>query len=161
MKISGSTALVTGASRGLGREFARQLLERGAARVYASTRNPAQVNVPGTDVLALDITDPSSVAAAAAIAGDVTLLVSNAGVSAVQNLVSGLLMSSTDTDTDMTAGWDIPKNDPADVIRQALDGIEAGQLEIIADEETAQAKAALSADPALTYAAQLAASAGA
>jgi hypothetical protein len=116
-------------------------------------------DVPGTDVLALDITDPSSVAAAAAIAGDVTLLVSNAGVSAVQNLVSGLLMSSTDTD--MMAGWDIPKNDPADVIRQALDGIEAGQLEIIADEETAQAKAALSADPARTYAAQLAAGAGA
>jgi len=59
----------------------------------------------------------------------------------------------------MTAGWDIPKNDPAEVTRLALDGIEAGQIEIIADEETAQAKAALSADPAVTYAAQLIAAA--
>ncbi len=60
VKISGSTALVTGASRGLGRHFARQLLERGAARVYATARNPAQVDVPGADVLPLDITDPAS-----------------------------------------------------------------------------------------------------
>ncbi|WP_406274270.1 hypothetical protein OH779_38935 [Actinacidiphila glaucinigra] len=36
-------------------------------------------------------------------------------------------MSSTDTD--MMSGWDIPKNDPADVVRQALDGLEAGALE--------------------------------
>ena len=56
----------------------------------------------------------------------------------------------------MMAGWDIPKNDPADVVRTALDGVEAGLLEIIADEETAQAKAALSDDPAVAYAAQLA-----
>ena len=238
MKISGSTALVTGASRGLGRHFARQLLERGAARVYATARNPGQVDVPGADVLPLDITDPASVAAAAAAAGDVTLLVNNAGVSTFQNLVtgdldkirleldthfygtlavvrafapalaangggailnvlsrmswlsydgansyavakaaqwsltngvrlelarqgtlvSGVLLSSTDTD--MMAGWDIPKNDPADVVRQALDGIEAGQLEIVADQDTARAKADLSADPALTYAAQLTTPAG-
>ena len=236
MKISGSTALVTGASRGLGRHFARQLLERGAARVYATARNPGQVDVPGADVLPLDITDPASVAAAAA--GDVTLLVNNAGVSTFQNLVtgdldkirleldthfygtlavvrafapafaangggailnvlsrmswlsyngansyavakaaqwsltngvrlelarqgtlvSGVLLSSTDTD--MMAGWDIPKNDPADVVCQALDGIEAGQLEIVADQDTARAKADLSADPALTYAAQLTTPAG-
>ena len=89
MKISGSTALVTGASRGLGRHFARQLLERGAARVYATARHPGQVDVPGADVLPLDITDPSSVAAAAAAAADVTLLVNNAGVSTFQNLVTG------------------------------------------------------------------------
>jgi NAD(P)-dependent dehydrogenase (short-subunit alcohol dehydrogenase family) len=74
-------------------------------------------------------------------------------------LVTGLVLSSTDTD--MMAGWDIPKNDPADVVRQALDGIEAGQLEIVADEETARAKADLSADPALTYAGWLAAPADA
>jgi NAD(P)-dependent dehydrogenase (short-subunit alcohol dehydrogenase family) len=72
-------------------------------------------------------------------------------------LVSGVLLSSTDTD--MMAGGDIPKNDPADVVRQALDGIEAGQLEIVADEDIARAKAGLSADPALTYGAQLAAAA--
>jgi hypothetical protein len=59
------------------------------------------------------------------------------------------------TDTDMMAGWDIPKNNPADVVRTTLDGVEAGLLEIITDEETAQTKADLSADPAITYAAQL------
>ena len=34
MKISGSVALVTGANRGLGRAYARELVRRGAARVY-------------------------------------------------------------------------------------------------------------------------------
>lgn len=62
---------------------------------------------------------------------------------------TGLLMSSTDTD--MMSGWDIPKNDPADVVRQALDGLEAGALEVLADEDTRLAKAALSADPGETY----------
>jgi len=60
------------------------------------------------------------------------------------------------------AAWQSLRKDqpvPANVVRLALDGIEAGQIEIIADEETAQAKAALSADPALAYAAQLAAAA--
>jgi NAD(P)-dependent dehydrogenase (short-subunit alcohol dehydrogenase family) len=70
-------------------------------------------------------------------------------------LVSGLLLSATDTD--MMAGWDIPKNDPADVVRQALDGIEADALEIVTDADTARAKADLSLDPAVMYAAQLAA----
>ena len=68
-------------------------------------------------------------------------------------LVAGLLMSATDTD--MMAGWDIPKNDPADVVRQALDGIEAGSLEVIADADTAEAKAGLSGDPSVLYGALL------
>ena len=62
-------------------------------------------------------------------------------------LVTGLYLSSTDTD--MMAGWDIPKNDPAEVVRAALDGIEADALEVIADEDTAITKAELSGTPAL------------
>jgi hypothetical protein len=46
----------------------------------------------------------------------------------------------------MMAGQDVEKNDPADVVRTALDGLEAGKIEILADEFTAQVKAALSAD---------------
>jgi hypothetical protein len=47
----------------------------------------------------------------------------------------------------MMAGYDIPLNDPADVVRAALDGIEADELEVIADADTAAAKAALSRYP--------------
>jgi NAD(P)-dependent dehydrogenase (short-subunit alcohol dehydrogenase family) len=87
--INGSVALVTGANRGLGRQFAQQLLERGAAKVYATARRPELVDVPGVEPLRLDVTDPASVAAAAETADDVTLLVNNAGISTGANLVTG------------------------------------------------------------------------
>jgi NAD(P)-dependent dehydrogenase (short-subunit alcohol dehydrogenase family) len=80
MRIEGSTALVTGANRGLGRHLAQELLARGA-RVYAAARNPASVDLAGVTPIALDVTDPASVAAAAEATGDVTLLVNNAGSS--------------------------------------------------------------------------------
>lgn len=89
MDINGSVALVTGSSRGLGRQFARDLLERGASKVYATARDPRDVDVPGAEVLALDITDPASVAAAAAAASDVTLLINNAGTSSGADLITG------------------------------------------------------------------------
>jgi NAD(P)-dependent dehydrogenase (short-subunit alcohol dehydrogenase family) len=220
MQITGSVALVTGANRGLGRHFAQQLLERGAAKVYATARVPAGVDLPGVTVLPLDITDPASVAAAAAAAADVDLLINNAGISTYQNLIAGDLGKirlEMDThffgtlhvvrafapilaangggailnvlsalswanydganaysaakaaewsltngirlelpatavtalhlgaaDTDMMAGFDVPKLDPAEVVRAALDGIEKGAREVLADETSAQAKAALS-----------------
>jgi NAD(P)-dependent dehydrogenase (short-subunit alcohol dehydrogenase family) len=80
MKISGSVALVTGANRGLGRAYARELVRRGAARVYGAARQPAEVTEPGVTGVALDITDPERVARVAAECGDVSLLVNNAGV---------------------------------------------------------------------------------
>jgi NAD(P)-dependent dehydrogenase (short-subunit alcohol dehydrogenase family) len=80
MKIAGSVAMVTGADRGLGRAFARDLVRRGAARVYGAARNPAAVTEPGVSPVALDITDPEGVARVANECGDVSLLVNNAGV---------------------------------------------------------------------------------
>ena len=80
MKIEGSAALVSGANRGLGRAFARELVSRGAARVYGAARQPAQVTEPGVTPIALDITDPDRVAAVAKECADVSLLVNNAGV---------------------------------------------------------------------------------
>ncbi|MGK5444139.1 SDR family oxidoreductase [Micromonospora sp. URMC 105] len=88
MDISTTTALVTGANRGFGRALAGELLARGAT-VYAAARNAAQIDLPGARPLELDITDPASVAAAAAAAGDVTLLVNNAGSATGADLLTG------------------------------------------------------------------------
>ena len=79
MNIHGATALVTGANRGIGHHVAAQLVERGA-KVYATARRPESVDLDGVEVLALDIADPDAVAAAARVAGDVNLLVNNAGI---------------------------------------------------------------------------------
>lgn len=89
MNINDSVALVTGANRGLGRAFAQRLLERGARKVYATARRPETVDLAGVEVLALDVTDPASVRAAAAAAPDVSLLVNNAGISTGTDLVTG------------------------------------------------------------------------
>ncbi|SCF19719.1 SDR family oxidoreductase [Micromonospora chokoriensis] len=88
MKISGSTALVTGANRGLGRHLAAELVARGAT-VYAGARNPDTVDLPGVTPVRLDITDPASVAAAAERAGDVNLLINNAGIDTRTDLLDG------------------------------------------------------------------------
>lgn len=92
MELQGATALVTGSNRGLGRVFATELLRRGA-KVYATARRPELVDVPGAEVLRLDITDEASVEAAAAAAGDVDVLVNNAAFMDGGNLVTGDLAS--------------------------------------------------------------------
>jgi NAD(P)-dependent dehydrogenase (short-subunit alcohol dehydrogenase family) len=60
MNVHGATALVTGTNRGLGRHFAVELIRRGA-KVYATARRPELVDIPGAEVLRVDITDQGSV----------------------------------------------------------------------------------------------------
>lgn len=221
MKIQGSVAFVTGANRGLGRQFAQQLVARGA-KVYAAARNPESVTLDGVIPVQIDITDLASVSAAAELAADTTLLVNNAGTTSYNGLLDGpmddirtqmeshffgtlnvtrafaphlvanapgailnvasvlswrhlpgigaysaakaALWAQTDAvreelapkgvvvtglyvgfmDTDMAAGVDAEKSDPAHVAAAALDGVEAGLAEVLGDELTRSVKAGLS-----------------
>jgi NAD(P)-dependent dehydrogenase (short-subunit alcohol dehydrogenase family) len=221
MELKTCTALVTGANRGLGRAFAIELLQRGA-KVYAGVRDPSQLDVYGVTPVILDITDRDAVANAAHVAGDVTLLVNNAGTAYVGDVLTGdldLLQRDVQTnyfgtlnmirafapviegngggailnvlsmlswvswpfiggygvsksaawamtnavrldlasknvgvtalhvgsmDTDMTAGYDYPKTNPAEVARIALHGIANGLPEVLADDATRQVLSRLS-----------------
>lgn len=83
MKIKGSTALVTGANRGLGLAFVRALREAGRAKIYAVAR---QVNTVAADgvikPIQLDICNSEHVDSAASECRDVDLLINNAGIAA-------------------------------------------------------------------------------
>lgn len=78
--IKGAVALVTGGHRGFGRAMVEELLERGAAKVYATSRSPQPRRDPRVIPLVLDVVDGRSVAAAAEAAPDVSIIVNNAGI---------------------------------------------------------------------------------
>lgn len=80
MQIDTRTVLVTGASGGLGLEFATQALDRGAAKVYAAARREIPLDDPRVVRIRLDVTDSDSIAAAASTASDVDILINNAGI---------------------------------------------------------------------------------
>ncbi len=94
MQIRDSVVLITGANGGIGSHFVEQLLEKSAAKIYACARRASKLNNlvvldPSCIVpVELDITKPSSVAAAVNLCPDVTLLINNAGVSLNQGLIS-------------------------------------------------------------------------
>lgn len=79
-QIEGAVVLVTGGSRGIGKSLVQAFYDSGASKVYATARDPRTVTNPDAVPLALEITDPDSVAAAARAASDVTILVNNAGI---------------------------------------------------------------------------------
>ncbi|HEY2187865.1 MAG TPA: SDR family oxidoreductase [Caldimonas sp.] len=225
MKIENATALVTGANRGIGLAFARALLARGARKVYAGARDPATVvSQPGVEPIRLDVTKPDDVAAAAAHAGDVTLVINNAGIgqfggflapdseenarrhletnffgmlrtsqafapvlaangggalvnvlsivswinggqlapyaaskSAAWSLTNALrhelaaqrtqvlALHMAFVDTDLVRAIEGPKSSPEEIVARALDGLEDGLDEVLADERTRLVKQGLTA----------------
>ncbi|MBC7599183.1 MAG: SDR family oxidoreductase [Polaromonas sp.] len=98
LDLSGRVALVTGASGGLGAQFAKTLSRAGAAVVLASRRMDklkalrAQIEAEGGDahVVSLDVTDHASIKAGVAHAetevGPIDILVNNSGVSTTQRI---------------------------------------------------------------------------
>lgn len=79
-----STVLITGTSSGFGLETARLFLDRGW-NVVATMRTPNTDVLPPHErlrVLAMDVTEPASIARAVAEAGPIDVLVNNAGFGA-------------------------------------------------------------------------------
>jgi NAD(P)-dependent dehydrogenase (short-subunit alcohol dehydrogenase family) len=75
MDITGCTALVTGANRGLGNAYVEALLAAGAAKVYAGARDPVSISNPQVTPIRLDVISASDIAAAVETCADVNLLI--------------------------------------------------------------------------------------
>jgi NAD(P)-dependent dehydrogenase (short-subunit alcohol dehydrogenase family) len=88
--LANQTVLVTGANRGMGRQYVTQLLDRGVAKVYAAARDASQIDTsdPRVVALRLDVTDAASVAEAGRVASDVTVLINNAGIARGASVLS-------------------------------------------------------------------------
>ena len=93
-EIEGKLALVTGANRGIGRALVERFIQAGASKVYAAVRQVKSaeplVERFGQRVVpvALDLTKPSTIAAAARTASQVELVVNNAGVLRISDALS-------------------------------------------------------------------------
>jgi len=92
MEIKDSVALVTGGNRGIGEAFVRAFLAAGAAKVYVGARDVANARHlvdedPRVVAVALDVSKPEQIEAAAAQCQDVSILVNNAGLFAMQTLL--------------------------------------------------------------------------
>ena len=98
--IQGVTALVTGANRGIGKALVRELIDQGAAKVYATARSVDKLGdlvatasekiIP----LELDVTNEEQIKAAAEAAGDVLIVINNAGIAGYSAIIAAQDTSS-------------------------------------------------------------------
>jgi NAD(P)-dependent dehydrogenase (short-subunit alcohol dehydrogenase family) len=86
MTIEGTAVLVTGANRGIGRALVEEALGRGAARVYAGTRQPLTHPDRRVTPLTLDVTSTEEIQAAAERVEALDILINNAGVAVYDDL---------------------------------------------------------------------------
>lgn len=107
MQLKNAVVFITGANRGLGRAFAQAALAAGAAKVYAAARDPATIDLPGVVPVALDVTDPVQVAAAAERCADVSLLINNAGITRQGRLLAddGIDAARAELETNFFGPW--------------------------------------------------------
>src|SRR5579863_8382926 len=83
MDIDQCIALVTGGNRGIGEAFVRELLKAGSRHVYVGARDTANAEAlvaelgERTSAVALDVTNPAQIAAAATACPDVSILINN------------------------------------------------------------------------------------
>jgi short-subunit dehydrogenase len=79
--IKGSVVLLTGATGAIAQALIAELKARGAAKIYAAARDVSSLKASdGLVPIKMDVTEDDDVAKAVAAAGDVTLLINNAGV---------------------------------------------------------------------------------
>jgi NAD(P)-dependent dehydrogenase (short-subunit alcohol dehydrogenase family) len=86
MSIADKTVLITGASRGIGQALVDEALRRGARRVYAAARRPADHPDGRVTPLRMDVTDAAQVQTAAERVGSLDILVNNAGLALFEGL---------------------------------------------------------------------------
>ena len=91
--ITGRTILVTGAGRGIGRALVTEALTRGAERVYAGMRQPADHPDERVVVLPLDVTDAAQIEAAAGHLTDLDVVVNNAGLGTYEGLADRAVLA--------------------------------------------------------------------
>ena len=86
MQIAGSTVLVTGASRGLGKSLVEGALRQGAKRIYAGVRQSFVHADKRVTPLTLDVTSAAQIRAAVGQVDALDILINNAGISLQNDL---------------------------------------------------------------------------